>query len=106
MDDINQNINEISTLSNKYKKLVEISTKIINDIDNHTSAVLHHLKKVRETLGIEPAGCSICCKEKIKYCVEPCYHCFCEGCAAKSVRLRTCFFCRGAVRGKHKIFIN
>ena len=99
-------LEELQTLNRRYRELVDVSNKLISEIDEHTAVAERHLKKARQKLGVEANLCTICCKYPRRYCLEPCHHVFCALCANKAQTDRACFVCRQNVDGKHKIYLN
>ena len=97
----------IRQLSEQYKSLLHKSNNLFADLDAHTESVLHHMKKIKQKLGITQSNmCTICLEHPINHIITPCNHCYCEMCANKCRTDRTCFICRAAVRSSQKIFID
>ena len=96
----------IKRLSQQHKSLLEKSRALFTDLDAHAESIIHHLGKIKDTLGISPNVCAICLEHPITFLVNPCSHCFCEDCATKCRAQRHCFLCRATVRNTQKIYLD
>lgn len=82
-------------LEDAYKQLIEAYRRFISLRD-----VVLMLRTVQSNEN-EPV-CSICLAEPVQFAVSPCGHTYCMNCMRRQIG--TCFFCRGQIRDKIKLF--
>jgi hypothetical protein len=88
-------IYEESQIEDTYKKLVEAYRKFatLRDVVTMSRSILSYES--------EPL-CSICLNEPISFTISPCGHTLCQTCMRRQVN--QCFFCRGPIRDKIKLY--
>ena len=86
---------------------IEKSAAQLKELHSHVDKTLHHIEKVKETLGLrdKPLTCAICFVDAVTFSVSPCGHCFCRGCAARALSDHVCFSCRSRVRTMSRIYL-
>ena len=57
---VEDSIQELKTLSDKYNKLLAKLGRLISSLDEHTSAIQQHMQRVKKLLGISSPICSVC----------------------------------------------
>jgi DNA repair ATPase RecN len=84
-------------IETEYKKLVDAYRRFatLREVVTMSRSILLHES--------EPL-CAICLNESIVYAIHPCGHTLCQTCMRRQAN--QCFFCRGTIRDKIKLFFS
>lgn len=90
----------ISQYEGKIDGLIKQNVEIINDYNEFKLALKNKIQEEDPKLEYQ---CTICFKDRVKYCMAPCGHTFCGSCSQKMIH--SCFICRGNVLTKIRMYL-
>jgi hypothetical protein len=89
---------------NLYDKLVE-HKKLIEQVRQIRPVIRALVVKNNEDRDSTMTICKICMEHPVKFTIDPCGHCYCEGCSARAVEDGRCFQCRRVIQKMIKLYM-